>query len=170
MTRLLSLIPDGETSLLVLRDNLYVEEIEVQNIDGVITIKTRGLDETEARRFPRGTCLSFDVTLSVVKHLVCNYDCCADSPCQIDPVTVTGVHLPQATVGQNWSGLIIFGGTPPLLLAPGVGLPSWTQAEVGENYIKFSGTPTVAGSVSVTVAGTNATRTLVAQSFPLMVA
>jgi hypothetical protein len=160
-TRLLSILPPGETTLLTLRDDLYAEEIEVENACGEAVIKRRGLGETEVRKFPRGSGLCFEVTVSVVQHLICSYDCCGDGPCPAAPVTVTTLTLPGGKVGQPWTGLAVFGGSAPMQLAV-TELPGWVSAEAGENYIRLTGTPPGAGTFGVAVTGTNETGTTAA--------
>jgi hypothetical protein len=41
-----------------------------------------------------------------------------------------------------------------MVIAPGE-LPTWVTAELGPNYITFSGTPEEEGTASITVVGTN---------------
>jgi hypothetical protein len=153
--RLIDLLPPGETTLLVLRDDVYTEEIEVENTCGDIIIKNRGLNGTTARKFPRGSAVCFEVTVSVVKYLICNYDCCLEGVPAPTPVSITAAYFPNGTVTVDWSGIVIFEGTDPLILAIS-DLPAWATATVGPNFIKVEGTPTYAEQVTLSVAGTNA--------------
>ena len=145
----LSLVPEGETLPLVINDGLTYEEVLATNSAGHITLE-RGRGETEARKFPRGACARFEVTLSVVRHEICNYDCCPAGDCA-EPPAVAGTLLPAGMAGTPWEGAVIFTGTLPLTLAA-TGLPPWCQAEAGPNFLKLSGTPDGAGSWNVSVA------------------
>jgi hypothetical protein len=71
-TRLLAQFPEGEETLLVIRDGLYSEEIRVLSEGGYIRIAERGVGQTEPRKFPRGSCLCFEVTLSVLREEICS--------------------------------------------------------------------------------------------------
>jgi hypothetical protein len=80
LDRLKAQLPPGETTLLVLIDDVYTEEIIVGNSGGQIGIVERGVGETVARKFPRGSAVCFVVTVSVVQYLICNYECCPPEP------------------------------------------------------------------------------------------
>jgi hypothetical protein len=167
-TRLLNQLGVGETSLLVLRDDIYTEEIEVENTCGVLVIKARGMGNTEPRKFPQGSAVCFEVTVSVVEYLICNFDCCSGAPCPPEPVTIAGFFLPAAVVGQSWMGMAIFNGATPMELTAS-GVPSWATTEVGANYVKISGVPTGAGTETMSVAGTNAAGAVVTQAAALVI-
>jgi hypothetical protein len=158
-TRLLAQLPPDESALLVLRDDVYTEEIEVENTCGQLVIKARGLGSTEARKFPRGSVLCFEVTVSVVQHLICSYDCCAEEPCPAEPVTVAAFYAEDGQTGRPWTGLAVFSGSTPMQLAVSQ-LPGWMTAEIGENSIRLTGTPTGLETVQLSVAGTNAAGTV----------
>ena len=64
--RLLALLPDDETIILVIRDGVWKEEVLVKNECGHVLLAERKM----ARRFPKGACLSFEVTLSVVRAVI----------------------------------------------------------------------------------------------------
>lgn len=164
---LLELIPRDEEMFLLLEDGTYKENIRAYNVDGYILIE-RGIDSV-ARKFPRGTCVRFDLTLPLVKWLICNYDCCeGDCPC--DPVQISGTFLPDAKVGTPWSGFISFSGTLPMNLSI-VGAPAWVHITYGATAIQLTGTPTSAGSYTVAAAATNCNGASFAQQqIPLTVA
>jgi hypothetical protein len=136
----------------MLRDNLYCEEIEIMNQCGQILIVGRGLGGTEAKVFPRGTELKFEVTPSVVREIVCSHDCC-ETPCPEDPVAAAGVLLPPARTGIPWDGTMVFTGSLPIMM--GAQLPPWVTASNGANYVKLSGTPPGPGEYLVIVTGSN---------------
>jgi hypothetical protein len=154
LARLGALIPEDEQMLLVLKDDLYREEILVGNVGYGPLILARGQGETTARRFPKGTCLSFEVTLSVVRWEICHYDCCAEAPCPGEPVAAAGLVLPPAQVGSPWEGTAIFSGTQPITIGA-QGLPPWMTAETGPNYLRLSGTPDAAGVWQLSFAAAN---------------
>jgi hypothetical protein len=153
-TRLLAQLPEGEETLLVIRDGLYSEEIRVVSDSGYIRIAERGVGETEPRKFPRGSCLCFEVTLSVVREEICHYDCCAEGDCACLPAEAAGRVLPPATAGQPWEGSVIFKGDLPMVMGAGA-LPAWMQAETGPNYLRLYGTPSGIGVYSIAVAASN---------------
>lgn len=160
-TRLLAQLPEGEETLLVVRDGLYTEEIRVANSEGYPLITERGVGETEARKFPRGSCLSFEVTLSVLREEICNYDCCADGDCGCEAVAAAGMVLPQAAAGQAWEGSVIFKGDLPMVMGAD-GLPAWMEAEIGPNYLRLHGTPSGVGVYNIAVAASNCSGSQVA--------
>ncbi|MDR1872006.1 MAG: hypothetical protein LBS60_08865 [Deltaproteobacteria bacterium] len=153
--RLLAQLPVGESTYLVLRDDIYTEEIEVENACGDLLVKARGLGETIPRKFPRGSAVCFDLTLTVVKYLICNHDCCAGGSCAPVPIEIIELYLPNGSANTPWSGVVIFGGSEPMELSCG-NVPSWITPSVGRNYIKLEGTPTSPGSYNLSIAGTNA--------------
>jgi hypothetical protein len=110
--------------------------------------------ETEPRKFPRGSCLCFEVTLSVVREEICHYDCCAEGDCACQVVEAAGMVLPPATAGQPWEGSVIFKGDLPMVMGAGA-LPAWMQAETGPNYLRLYGTPSGIGVYSIAVAASN---------------
>lgn len=150
--RLLSILPEGDEMCLTLMDNLYVEWIRAENQCGVIVIE-RGIRGSEPRKFPRGTCVLFEMSLPLIEWLICNHDCC-DGPCPCEPVESAGVIFPPITVDVPWEGTAIFKGDIPMVFAV-TGMPSWMVAEYGANYVKFSGTPTSDYDFTVSIAATN---------------
>jgi len=143
--RFLALVPEDETIPLVIRDGVWSEEVLARNECGHVILAERS---PEPRRFPKGSCVSFEVTLSVVRHEICHHDCCADPG---EPVAPAGVILPQGTRNRPWEGSIIFSGALPMTLAAS-GIPPWMEVEVGPNYARLWGTPNVRGSWPISVA------------------
>jgi hypothetical protein len=162
--QLVMLIPQGETMRLALWDGHHYEEVEVRNHNGHdVYLTARGLGGTEDQKFPRGTELFYKMTVDCVKDLVCHHDCCGDIPCPGEPVAVTGVLAPPATVGREWRGTVVFGGTGPLVLATGP-RPAWLAAETGANWLALSGVPPVAGTYVVAVSGADASGGLASET------
>lgn len=151
MSRLVALVPDGEEMILTLQDNLYTEWVRVYNECGTILVE-RGLD-CEARKFPRGTCLFFEMSLPLVKWLVCNLDCCEGDDCDCTVVSLDDASLPGGIVNQEWAGSLSFGGTLPINIK--LLIPDWMSAEVQDGVATLSGTPTEAGIVEVGYSATN---------------
>lgn len=151
LEKIKAVVPDGEQIYLVIEDNLYKENVLATNNAGYISVE-RGIDSL-ARKFPRGSCVSFQVTIPVVKWLICNYECCA-SDCPVAEVTAQGVVSPIGTVGKPWAGSAIFAGDLPMLFGI-AGLPNWCTATWSGNSVKFEGTPNVAGNWVVSVSATN---------------
>lgn len=154
LARLASILEGGESTLLFLWDGMYGEEIEVKEECGNVMISRRGLSGTEARKFPRGTTLCFHVTLSVVKDLVCNYDCCQDEDCPCEQVSEAGMLLPPGRTGVMWQGVAIFDGNTPIKISTEI-LPTWMTVSYSTRTAILSGTPSAAGSYQVKIAATN---------------
>lgn len=152
LTALIAIVPDGEDIFLTIRDNAHVEYVMVTNQCGTLVL-TRGLGGTEPTKFPFGSCVKFELSITVVEWLICNHNCCeGDCPCT--PVTSAGSVLPPAYVGVPWEGSFVFNGSVPM--AFGVdGMPSWMNAEYGANYVRVFGTPFGAGQFSFAVSATN---------------
>jgi len=150
-TRLMELIPEDDGIYLTLKDNLYTEYVYVENQCGTLVV-TRGVD-SDAKRFPRGTCVFFETSLPVIKWLICNHQCC-DGPCPCEAVTVAGVVSPPALVGHSWDGSAIFKGDTPMVFGV-TGMPSWMTADWSANHVHLTGTPTAPGLWTVSIAATN---------------
>lgn len=60
---------------LKLSDGTNIEFIQVLGTKDGITVK-RGQEHTEAVTFPRGTCVSWELTQAAVREIVCQMDCC----------------------------------------------------------------------------------------------
>jgi hypothetical protein len=149
--RLLEIVPIGESIPLVLHDDFWSEEILVRNSADVFIVE-RG---EHPRRFPRGSVLCFEVTVGVVKDLICTHNCCDDEPCPCQPISIAGILLPVGKVGELWQGTAIFQGDLPMALTAS-GLPPWTTVVAGPNFLSFTGTPTVPlEGGNIAIAGTN---------------
>lgn len=157
--KLLSLLPDGEETILTIYDNMYQEEVKVTNQCGSLVVE-RGQGGTTPQRFPRYSEVCWRITTSYVQWLICNYDCCA-SDCPCEPVTSAGSVFPNGRVDEEWNGNVIFKGTLPMVFGV-TNLPTWAEVEQGPNYVRIYGTPTSAQSWTVAVAATNCSGTGVA--------
>lgn len=152
MSKLVAHLPDGEEAFLTIKDNLYTEHIRVENQCGTIVVE-RGVDST-ARRFPRGSCVFFEVSVPLVKWLICNYDCCENSDCICEPVTVNKVFLPKAVVNSQYLGYIDFNGTRPMNFAVS-NVPEWLEVSKQGNRIYVGGVATATGHFTFSVSATN---------------
>lgn len=160
MSRLLAQVPAGESTLLVIRDGVYSEEVLATNQDGTI-ILTRGQGNTTARKFPYGSYVCFQVTVSVVRYIMCNEDCC-EGGCPCEPIDVVGSIAPAGTVGDAYNASVIFMGTAPMTFGV-TGQPEWIEVDAGANYVRLYGTPTGEGEWAIAVSGTNCSGTAIAQ-------
>lgn len=152
---------DGNYTYLVLRaDNIRSEIVKVTVKCNELVLE-RGQDSTTAKTFPRGTCVLFLVTPMIVKHLICNYDCCEDEDCPCAEVKSAGFHLPAGIVNSKWSGSVVFSGDLPMAI--GTDLPIWITATVEANHVTLVGTPPVAGSYNIAVSATNCSGAIVVQ-------
>jgi hypothetical protein len=145
-------IPDGDYTYLVVRDHTGAEIVKVENTCDTLLV-TRGEDGTEARNFPRGSCVRFEMVPAVVKDLICNYDCCEDE-CPCVAAAPAGISLPGFMVGMPWTGSAVFTGDTPMTIGV-TGVPTWATVEVGANFVTFTGLPTVTGTHVISVAATN---------------
>lgn len=152
---------DGNYTYLVLRaDNVRSEVVKVTvNCDELVL--ERGQDSTTAKTFPRGTCVLFLVTPMIVKHLICNYDCCADEDCPCAEVKSAGLYLPVGNVNSNWTGTVVFSGDLPMAI--GTDLPTWITATIEANHVTLIGTPTTSGTYNIAVSATNCSGAIVVQ-------
>jgi hypothetical protein len=153
--RLLQLLAyEGESILLVLRDDRHEEEIEVGITCGKPVVWRRGIGHTRPRRFPRGTEAAFRVTVEAVKHLICTWDCCREEPCECEEVRSTGVATPPgAFVGVPVSAAFSFEGTAPIVLTWEA--PHWLGTSRDARNIEFRGVPPAPGPVTITVHASN---------------
>lgn len=151
--RLLAHIPDGDSTILSLRDNLYTEWVYIENQCGTLVME-RGYGGSEARKFPRGTCLFFETSVPVIKWLICNYNCCEGGDCECVEVTHKQTVSPTALVNEEWEGRVTFDGTLPINYDV-TGMPDWMSAEYEQDLVRLSGTPTASGTFNVSVAATN---------------
>lgn len=152
MNRLLAHVPDGEETILTIQDNLYTEWVHVYNDCGTVLLE-RGLGGSEPRKFPRGTCVFFEMSLPLVQWLICNYDCCEDDDCDCEAVTLESHTLPAGIVNQLWDGRMAFVGTLPINIK--ITPPSWATAEVLNGEVFLTGTPDKAGIYQVGYSATN---------------
>lgn len=151
MARLKTIVPAGEETILTIADDLHREYVRVMNDTGTIVLE-RGID-SGTYSFPKGTCVFFENSVPVTKWLICNYQCC-DGDCPVDAVKAQGMVLPVGEVNDAWKGSAIFSGDLPMVISV-TGLPAWCTAEQQGNYLYLSGTPTVAGTYHISVAGCN---------------
>lgn len=164
--RLKAAVPDGDHTYLVIRDPLGAEIVMVENACGTLLV-TRGQDGTEARNFPRGSCIRYEMTPAMVKDLICTYDCC-DGECPCEAVAAAGITLPSVASGYPWNGSAVFTGDTPMTIAV-QGAPSWVQVEVGPNFVSFSGVASGSGSFTIAVAAANCDGQVAVQSGTLTV-
>lgn len=148
---LTSVVPEGEEIYLTIQWDMYREYVLASNEHGTIVL-TRGVD-SEARAFPKGSCVFFENSVPVTKWLICNYECCSDD-CGYEAVQNAGAVLPTAKVGDTWKGTFIFKGSLPMVFGV-TGLPDWCEATYSGNYITLTGIPTVTGSYNIAVSASN---------------
>lgn len=146
-----ALVPDGESILLTISDDVYKEFIQADRSGGTFVL-TRGID-SDARKFPKGSCVFFEDSVPVIKWLICNYECCSDD-CEVAAVKGEGMILPEGKVNNAWTGTAVFSGELPVQFGV-TGLPDWCKAEQAGNYVKLAGTPTASGSYNISVAASN---------------
>lgn len=150
--RLLALLnADGEEIYLTISDDVYKEHVLITLVSGT-PVLTRGVD-SDPHKFPKGSCVFFELSLPVVKWLICNHQCCEDD-CAPDPVVFAGAVFPPATINQAWEGTMIFKGDTPVAFGV-TGMPAWMTAEYAASYIRFYGTPTGTGSYTIAAAASN---------------
>ena len=151
--KLLEHVPAGEETILTITDSVNTEYVRVKNQQGQITLE-RGV-ESEAHKFPKGSCVYFEVSVPVVEWLICNYECCKGD-CPVQPPRAGGFTLPEGKVGQHYMGVFVFKGDEPMNIGV-LGLPDWAKAKQYGVSLVISGDPTAAGEFTVSAAATNAT-------------
>jgi hypothetical protein len=67
--RLRAQLPSGQSTLLVLKDDVNSEEVEVGNQAGKLYLAGRGLGGTVPRKFPRGSALCFEFTVELINRM-----------------------------------------------------------------------------------------------------
>jgi hypothetical protein len=156
-----ALVPGGEQIILDICDGVRNEAVIATNTDCGFALER--LADTPGR-FPFGSTVSSVLSAGVVaaiKWMVCNTDCC-EGPCPCVAVTAAGLVFPPLAPGFQWTGTAIFAGGTPMEFAVS-GLPSWATATTGSNYVKIPGTPTGAGSWTVSISATNCDGHIVVQ-------
>lgn len=151
--RLLTVIPEGESMFLTIKDNLYEEWVKATNQCGFVLIE-RGIGGSTPRKFVKGSCVFFEMSLPAIDWRICNLNCCADEECPCVPVTADGYTAPPATVGTPWRGTVVFTGDLPMTFGV-TGMPSWMTASAGASSVVLSGTPTAVGTSTIAVTGIN---------------
>lgn len=152
MARLVALLgEDGEFTYLTVMDGLFKEYVKAELKAGIV-ILTRAVD-SEAHKFPRGSCVLFENSLPVTKWLICNYECCTGD-CEVEPVAAQGTVAPTAEVGKEWQGTVVFSGALPVQFGI-TGMPSWMTAKTAGGTVVLSGVPVAPGSCTVGVAASN---------------
>lgn len=151
--RLLAHIPEGDSTYLTIQDNLYSEWVLATNQCGTIVLE-RAVGGSEARKFPKGSCVFFEASIPVIAWLICNHDCC-EGDCKVTPVGFTKATLPTAIVGQPWEGRLQFSGSLPINFDV-TGMPAWMGAEYEGALVRLSGTPDAAAVSIISVAAANA--------------
>lgn len=152
MAKLIAILgEDGEFTYLTVMDGLFKEYVKAELTAGTVVL-TRAVD-SEAHKFPRGSCVLFENSIPVTKWLICNYECCAGD-CEVEAVKSLGFSAPDAVAGQPWKGTALFSGGLPMTFGV-TGMPSWMTAEFVDNAVVLSGTPTATGSHTIAVAASN---------------
>lgn len=153
---------EGDYTYATLRSDSTCETVKLSVVAGTLIVE-RAQEGTEAAKHPCGTtvCLVSPTTVAAIKALICEYDCCEETDCECEPVTVAGLWLPEAYVHVAWSGAVVFSGKMPLTITIN-GQPEWMAAVVEGSVLQLRGTPTEAGDVSFAVAAGNCNGTEVA--------
>lgn len=68
-------ISNGKYTYLKLLDGTNVEYIKVSNYDGALVVE-RGLELTEPKTFPVGTCIMWELTPTAIRDIICQMECC----------------------------------------------------------------------------------------------
>ena len=73
--RLQQVLQPGDRTYAILESPTARESIRIIANNGMFDT-VRGLDNTEPANFPRGSCIKFEVTPSLIIDMICNYECC----------------------------------------------------------------------------------------------
>ena len=152
---------EGDYTYASLKSESTYETVKLSVVAGTLVVE-RAQEGTEAVKHPCGTmvCLVSPTTVAAIKALICEYDCCEETDCECEPVTVAGKWMPEATVNKEWNGAVVFTGTTPVTLAI-KNQPEWMSAVAEGGVMTLSGTPTEAGEALFTVAASNCNGTAV---------
>lgn len=94
------------------------------------------------------------LVVATIKDLICNYNCCEDTSCETEAVKIAGTVVPSATQGEQWNGYVVFTGSGTV--NAGVNnIPAWMSVDYENKTLHLSGIPDVAGTFTISVAGTN---------------
>lgn len=77
LSKLRSVLGTSNYTYLQIKDGTNVEIIKVQSNDGNLSV-VRGLEQTSATTFPKGSCITWVMTSSAVRDIVCQMDCCPE--------------------------------------------------------------------------------------------
>ena len=149
----------GNYTFLSIRNPTHLETVRARAEGGYILLD-RGLEGTEAVKHPYGACVTTisPTIVAVIKDLFCNYSCCQGAVCDCTAVTIAAADLPDANVGVPWEGTVTLSGTLPIDAAV-TGAPLWMRVVQERNMLRLSGTPDVAGAVSLLVEAANCNNT-----------
>lgn len=140
---------------LTLVDDLHTEVVKAALVAGAVVLTRNAAPYA----FPTGSCLLWELTDESVKDRVCNPVCelVPDCPCVVPTEGATAI--PNGMRELAWEGAINFLGTSPLTITI-LACPGWATYTIGSNFAKFTGTPGVAGTYSISVKATNACGTV----------
>lgn len=154
--KLLLHLPDGEETLLTIKDNLNEEWVRLENKCGTAVV-SRGLEGVGPYKFPRGSCVVFETNVPVMKWLVCNYECCGDDTEPYMPLGVESLSLPQAKVQQSWQGEIVLSGSLPIDIDL-AGVPNGMVVEKDKRRLILRWVPDQSGTYVFVISAKNSCR------------
>lgn len=70
-----SRLTDNKYTFLKILDGTHIEYIKVSNHQGSLSVE-RGLELTEPRTFPVGSCVMWKLTPTAVRDIICQMECC----------------------------------------------------------------------------------------------
>lgn len=140
---------------LTLVDDLHTEVIKATLVAGIVVLTRNAVPYA----FPTGSCLLWELTDESVKDRVCNPVCEISPACPCVVPSEGATAIPNGMRELAWEGTINFLGTSPLVITI-LAAPGWGTYTIGSNFVKFTGTPGVAGTYSVSAKATNACGTV----------
>ena len=77
LSKLRAVLGTSGYTYLQIKDGTNVEIVKVQANNGNLSV-VRGLEQTSATTFPKGSCITWVMTSSAVRDIVCQMDCCPE--------------------------------------------------------------------------------------------
>lgn len=75
LAKLRSRLGQSGYTYLQIKDGTNLEVVKVSSVGGSLIV-VRGLEQTVAATFPKGSCVQHVLTATAVRDIVCQMDCC----------------------------------------------------------------------------------------------
>lgn len=167
---LVKLLKDGDYTYLTIQDDTNIESVKVYSEGGVLLLD-RAQCSTDAHKFSYGAqvCTVAPTHLCAIRSFVEELTATCYNPDAMGTnLSIVSRDMPAATVGTSYRGQIIMGGRLPIIVSV-TGAPTWMTVTHYANMIELTGTPTLAGSHTITVKANNTFGESISNSYTLTV-